>query len=93
MLFTLDRKAGGADLQAAAARLNLNLVFLSAEQLRAIPPDQISPSKRVEAAVGVPSVAEAAALVGAGPGARLIVPKQAANGVTCAVALGSGAPA
>jgi cobalt-precorrin 5A hydrolase len=34
----------------------------------------------------VPSVAEAAALAGAGPGAVLIVPRIAQDGATCAIA-------
>jgi cobalt-precorrin 5A hydrolase len=43
-------------------------------------------SRRAEAEFGVPSVAEASALAGAGPNAALIVPRVAANGVTCAIA-------
>ncbi|MFP5070385.1 cobalamin biosynthesis protein [Pseudonocardia nantongensis] len=44
------------------------------------------PSARVAAATGTPGVAEAAALLAAGPGAMLIVPKTAGDGVTVAVA-------
>jgi cobalt-precorrin 5A hydrolase len=46
-----------------------------------------SPSGRVEEAVGTPSVAEAAALVTAGAGAVLVVPKTRGDGVTVAVAV------
>jgi cobalt-precorrin 5A hydrolase len=42
----------------------------------------------VAALYGVGSVAEAAALVGAGEGARVIVPKFSGDGVSCAVARG-----
>jgi cobalt-precorrin 5A hydrolase len=43
---------------------------------------------RVQALYGTGSVAEAAALVGAGPGARLVTPRQVIGGVTIAVAEG-----
>jgi cobalt-precorrin 5A hydrolase len=41
----------------------------------------------VEARFGTGSVAEAAALAGAGPRARLIAPRACENGATCAIAL------
>jgi cobalt-precorrin 5A hydrolase/precorrin-3B C17-methyltransferase len=44
------------------------------------------PSPAVDEAVGTPSVAEAAALLAAGPGASLVVPKQVGSEVTVAVA-------
>ncbi len=45
-----------------------------------------SSSPRVKALVGVPSVAEAAALAAAGPKAKLILPRIAVGPVTCALA-------
>ena len=51
------------------------------------------PSAAVAAAVGTPSVAEAAALLAAGPDARLLVAKQASAGATVAIALGRAAAA
>ena len=48
--------------------------------------DVPTPSAVVENAVGTPSVAEAAALLAAGPGAQLIVPKQRSTEATVAVA-------
>ena len=45
------------------------------------------PSQAVADAVGTPSVAEAAALLGAGPGARLVVAKRKSSTVTAAVAV------
>lgn len=45
-----------------------------------------NPSDVVRAAVGTPSVAEAAALAAAGPGGTLVVPKQASATATVAVA-------
>jgi len=48
-----------------------------------------NPSRPVEAAVGTPSVAEAAALLAAGPGSRLVVTKQRGPTATAAVAQGA----
>lgn len=47
-------------------------------------------SARVLALKGTGSVAEAAALVAAGRGARLVLPRQVIDGVTIAVAEGEG---
>ena len=44
-------------------------------------------SERVLALMGIPSVAEAAALAGGGPTARLIVPRIAIGPATCALAV------
>ncbi len=44
------------------------------------------PSDAVRQAVGSPSVAEAAALLAAGPGSTLVVPKQASGAATVAIA-------
>lgn len=49
-----------------------------------------TPSPVVEAAVGTPSVAEAAALLAAGPGAELVVTKQRSAEATVAVARRAG---
>ncbi|AEV86188.1 Protein cobE [Actinoplanes sp. SE50] len=48
--------------------------------------DVPSPSGRVAELAGTPSVAEAAALRAAGPGAVLILPKRIFGGVTVAIA-------
>ena len=50
--------------------------------------DVPNPSEAVVAAVGTPSVAEAAALLAAGPGARLVAPKRKGATATAAVAVG-----
>ncbi|HEV7757502.1 MAG TPA: precorrin-3B C(17)-methyltransferase [Acidimicrobiales bacterium] len=63
-----------------------------AVELRTFPADVLAtihvptPSTVVEAAVGTPSVAEAAALLAAGPGAELVVTKQRSTEATVAVA-------
>jgi cobalamin biosynthesis protein CbiG len=47
----------------------------------------VTPSGRARLAVGTPSVAEAAALLAAGPHGRLLVPKRHSRRVTVAVAV------
>jgi len=49
-------------------------------------------SERVHALIGVPSVAEAAALAAAGPLAQLIGPRLAVGPATCALAVSGGTP-
>jgi cobalt-precorrin 5A hydrolase / precorrin-3B C17-methyltransferase len=96
-LATADIKAREPGLLAAASERGWSVVTASAEQLAAI--DVPTPSEIVRAAVGTPSVAEAAALLvaeggqeqghpePAGPGgARLIVTKRASARATVAVA-------
>jgi len=77
---TLDRKTTEPGLQA----LGLPLRGFSAEALRAV--SVPTPSAVVADAVGTPSVAEAAALLAAGPDAELVVPKQANAVATVAIA-------
>jgi cobalt-precorrin 5A hydrolase len=85
-LFTIADKTGEAGLQEAARALGLPLVYLPRAALAAQEGAGSGRSERVVALFGVPSVAEAAALAGAGPGAVLLVPRMAADGATCAVA-------
>ncbi|KOG85395.1 cobalamin biosynthesis protein [Streptomyces varsoviensis] len=92
-LATAEAKAADAALTAAAARLGVELRGYGTGALGrvAVP----HPSGRALAAVGTPSVAEAAALLAAGPGGALVVGKRKsapAAGparVTCAVARGA----
>jgi cobalamin biosynthesis protein CbiG len=85
-LFTLADKKGETGLAEAAMRLGLPLTFLSREALRAEAGRIQTVSPRAEAEFGVPSVAEASALAGAGPDAVLLVPRIADGGATCAIA-------
>ena len=87
-LSTVEAKAGEPGLVQAAERLGVPLVAYAAEELAAVAVP--NPSGAALAAVGTPSVAEAAALVGGG---ELLVPKRKsdpvdgrAGRVTCAVA-------
>ncbi len=79
-LVTLDRRAAEPGVRAAAASRGWALVGLPAEELAGVPVP--TPSARVAAAVGTPSVAEAAALAGGG---ELVVPKTVVGAVTVAV--------
>lgn len=90
-LFTVADKRNEPGLAEAATALKLPLVFLAREALASSAEGCHTRSPRVEAIFGVPSVAEAAALAGAGPGARLLVPRVAAGGATCAIATPAGA--
>jgi cobalt-precorrin 5A hydrolase / precorrin-3B C17-methyltransferase len=81
---TVDAKRDEAAIVALADRLDAELRTFPAPELAAqvVP----TPSDVVAAAVGTPSVAEAAALLAAGPGAELLVTKQRSNDATLAIA-------
>ena len=85
-LFTLVDKRDEPSLTEVAGRLGLKLVLLDRDALREREADVRARSPLAESLFGVPSVAEAAALVGAGPGSILVVPRIAEGGATCAVA-------
>ena len=77
---TIDRRAADP----VVTSLGLPVRTFTAEALAAV--DVPTPSEVVRAAVGTASVAEAAALLAAGPGAELVVPKQAGKEATVAIA-------
>ena len=85
-LFTVDAKRTEAGLAQAAQALAMPLHFLPQEALAAVADKAQTRSPRVESLFGVPSVAETAALAGAGPGAVLILPRIARDNATCAIA-------
>ncbi|MGJ0392125.1 MAG: cobalamin biosynthesis protein [Methylocystis sp.] len=88
-LFTLESKADEPGLHEAAKLLGVPLVFLTLDALKARKGAAPTHSPRVQAMFGVGSVAEAAALVGAGPGSRLLAPRVAAPYAACALAVGA----
>jgi cobalt-precorrin 5A hydrolase len=88
VLATIDRRAGEDGVRAVAAGRGWELVSLTAEELGAH--DVPNRSGTVAAAVGTPSVAEAAALAAGGPASALVLPKRVFDGITVAV---SGRPA
>jgi len=87
---TLDRRAGDAALRAVGRVLGRPVHGFPAAALAGVPVP--NPSPVVAGAVGTPSVAEAAALLGAGPGAALVVPKRRGPSATVAVARRAGPP-
>jgi cobalt-precorrin 5A hydrolase/precorrin-3B C17-methyltransferase len=88
---TIDRKKDEAAIDAVAAQLGVRARFFSAAELAA--ETRITQaSERVLDAVDTTSVAEAAALLAAGPGAKLIVPKRKSAHATCAIAATGDTP-
>ena len=85
-LFTVESKRHEAGMTEAAQALAMPLHFLPQEALAAVAGEAQTRSPRVEALFGVPSVAETAALAGAGAGAVLILPRITRDNVTCAIA-------
>jgi cobalt-precorrin 5A hydrolase len=83
-LATLDRRAAEAGIQAVAQRHGWPVEGFAAEALAGV--DVPRPSSTVAAATGTPSVAEAAALLAAGPGAALLLPKHTFPRATIAIA-------
>lgn len=71
---------------AAAAEFGLEPLGIAPEALAAADAGIVTRSARIAASRGVGSVAEAAALAGAGPDARLVLPRIASAGATCALA-------
>jgi cobalamin biosynthesis protein CbiG len=85
-LATLDRRAAEAGVRAAAHRYGWPVLAFDSSRLAAV--DVPHPAGTVAAAVGTPSVAEAAALLAAGPGGVLVLPKMIFARVTVAIARG-----
>lgn len=89
---TAADRADEAAAVAAAAAFGLTPTGIAADALRAADLRVTTRSARIEAARGVGSVAEAAALALAGEGGRLILPRIASAGATCALALAPDFP-
>jgi cobalt-precorrin 5A hydrolase len=81
-------RQGEPGIAEAAAQLNLPIVWVERDALKGEQGRCLTRSARAEAEVGLACVAEAAALCAAGPGSRLILPRIAGGGVTCALAEG-----
>ena len=86
-LATAADRADEPAIRAVAAALRIPLIGVPAEALVAVDDRVVTRSARIAGTRGVGSVAEAAALAGAGPGATLILPRIASAGATCALAL------
>jgi cobalamin biosynthesis protein CbiG len=87
-LATLDARENEQGIHAAARILKIEVVFLSLDDLRARRDDVLTYSPRIIEMFGVGSVAEAAALAGAGEGSLLLAPRIASARLTCAIARG-----
>ena len=74
----------------AARRLNLPILWVERDALKGEQGRCLTRSARAEAEVGLSCIAEAAALAGAGAGSRLVLPRIAGGGVTCALAESAG---
>ena len=83
---SLDRPALNAVLQEAARRAGLDLILLTLDELHAAAHLCVTHSEHSMKQYGIPSVAEAAALAGAGLGARLLVPRFIGRNATASVA-------
>jgi cobalt-precorrin 5A hydrolase len=85
-LFTHESKKSEAGLANAAKALGLPLVFLEGQVLRQASLRAATNSPRVMAMFGLPSIAEAAALAGAGPSSILLVARMSDGRASCAIA-------
>lgn len=85
-LATAADRAGDRAIRDAAEALGVPLVAIGVEALREAGRRVVTRSVRIEALRGVGSLAEAAALAAAGPDGRLVLPRIASAGATCALA-------
>lgn len=81
-------KADAASLRAMAAELGLPVHAIQPEDLASVP--TLTASARVAERYGVGSVAEAAALAAAGPGARLLAPRAVSRDGMATAAIAEG---
>jgi cobalt-precorrin 5A hydrolase len=89
---TAAAKGDERGIAAAASSIGVPLILVAPDDLAAAGARATTRSQRVLALVGVPSVAEAAALAVGGPAARLIAPRIAVGPATCALADCAGEP-
>ncbi len=85
LIATMDAKSGERGIEVAATAMRVPLVLVTRADLVTASMRAATRSERVNALVGVPSVAEAAALAAGGPAARLIAPRIAVGPATCAL--------
>lgn len=88
-VFSVDRTAHRIVLSTVEAALDAPGVLLRPDQLLAARDSVITQSQLSLDHYGVGSVAEAAALVGAGPGSRLLGPRWVRDNATFAAAIAS----
>jgi cobalt-precorrin 5A hydrolase len=88
-LFTHEAKSDENGLVEAARELALPLFFLDAHALEIASGRVATRSEKVQQMFGLPSIAETAALAGAGPASCLIAHRISAAGASCAIARGA----
>ncbi|MGU3419084.1 cobalamin biosynthesis protein [Methylobacterium sp. D54C] len=84
---TADDRASDPAIRAATARFGLAPHPIAAAALEARDAEIVTRSARIERLRGVGSLAEAAALAGAGPRSRLALSRIASDRATCALAV------
>jgi cobalt-precorrin 5A hydrolase len=85
-LATSARKAAENGIVAAARKLRIDVIGVTDDALEAAAGRTLTRSQHSLAASALPSLSEAAALAGAGDGAKLLGPRVAFGGATCALA-------
>lgn len=86
-LFAPAFKQGEAGLADAASELGVPLILMPETAMKEAEPRALTRSERVVALTGLGSVAETAALAGAGPHSRLVRARIASAHATCALAV------
>ena len=89
---TSASKESETGIKTAAETFGVSLVLVPDADLQAASDRTATRSERVLALMGVPSVAEAAALAAAGPAGRLISPRLVIGSATCALAASDPTP-
>ena len=92
MIATAELKMNEPGIAEVALARGLRVEIIPQAQLRKADSRASTSSQRVHELAGVGSVAEAAALAAAGPGAHLIVPRVVLGPATCALAASEPAP-
>lgn len=89
-LATESEKATDPAFAEVVRRLSVKLVACTVDDLDRVAGRVLTPSKLVLKAKGLPSIAEASALVVAGRDGRLLGTRVATEHATCAIAIGEG---
>jgi cobalt-precorrin 5A hydrolase len=92
VIATAELKMNEPGIAEAASARGLRVEVVPQAQLEEADTRASTSSQRVRAAAGVGSVAEAAALAAAGPGAQLLIPRVVLGPATCALAASEPAP-
>jgi cobalt-precorrin 5A hydrolase len=92
IIATSHAKIGEQGIADVASLRGARLVIVAQSDLEAASAHVVTRSERVKELIGIPSLAEAAALAAAGPNARLITPRVVIGRATCALAVSGDVP-